>query len=141
MRTEHDEHDSFDLHIGVVPEQVGRVKSMHFPFDVDGDTLRPVVYTAPDIGGSSWEQWGEAPWDAATEEYPDDTAEHVVIRCSSYVEAYEALSELRYASVDLIPMRWPSQEGVIASFTLAHDWAEKVFNVKAGPKYNGGHEA
>lgn len=130
------EQGSFDLHIGLSAEQAARMRDeftsgMQDP-DLDGPP--PEMYQGAEIGGTSWEQWGEEPFEGA-DEYPPDYAEHVVIRHSTVSSALLTLGMLRVDGFDLLPMRFPRQEGIIAAITESEDWAECFISILAGRRY------
>lgn len=133
------EHRLYDLHIGIDPERIAEFAESYIGWpDPDGQGWMPAVLFDTDLGGTSWEQWGEDPWDGddGTPDAPGpELGEHVVIRCGSVVSAFMCLAAVRESGFDLVPMRFVSQRGTVASITTAHDWSEEYLSVKAGRRY------
>lgn len=137
---------TFDLHVGLPADQVERFLSDDF-VPVSHETgLRPGKYaigheTDGDTGRTSWEQWGEQPWDFAGHADREDTTSsdpdwekgfHVVIRCENIGSAIENFGWLWHEGFTFIPARFPGSHGTIGVVSQAEDWAEQyvAFNVK-----------
>lgn len=132
-----DETDLFDLHVGLEPERVAAFVDVYVPWPDPDSGYTPVVFHGADIGGPSWEQWGESTWDV--EDNPTapgpEKGEHVIVRCTSIVSALMSLAAIREEGFNLIPMEFENQRKIVACITSSQDWGEVFLSVKAGPRF------
>lgn len=105
----------YALHIGVHAEYVEQVVAA---LNAHPDIARAVA------DGDGWEEWGEAPDDADTENRLNPEARHVVVFADRYEHAITAVETT--CNHLLVPMQLERQRGVVLVVTDPHDWSVQI---------------